>query len=82
MLTQPDTMPKIPSLKPKEVIRVLRKVGFEERNTTGSHMILRHPVTHKIAVVPVHGGYDIKKGTFRNILKQADLSVDDFLKLL
>jgi len=75
-------MPKIPSLKPRQVIAVLSKAGFVQRESSGSHFIFRHPDTRKIVVVPVHGGKDIKKGTLRNIIRQTGIPVDAFLDLL
>lgn len=71
---------KLPVLKPKEVIKILEKAGFERRRHTGSHLILRHPKTKRIVPVTVHPK-DIKKGVLKNILKQADLSLKEFLEL-
>ena len=34
------------------------------------------------AVVPVHGNRDLRTGTLRNILNQAGIMVEEFLKLL
>jgi len=39
-------------------------------------------MTGKIAIVPYHGGRDIKKGTLRNIIRQSGLSVEEFLSLI
>lgn len=75
-------MPKLPSLKAKQVINVLLKVGFMQRNTSGSHIIFRHPQTGKIVPVPFHGGRDIKKGTLRSIVRQSGLSLQEFVDLL
>lgn len=75
-------MPKLPSLKPRQVILVLNKLEFVQKGTSGSHFIFRCHSTGKIAVVPIHGGRDLKKGTLRNIIRQTGLSVEEFLKLL
>ncbi len=75
-------MPKIPSLKPRQVINVLLKKGFIERNTSGSHHIFKHSDSGKIVSIPVHGGHDIKKGTLRNIIRQSGMSVEEFLESL
>ncbi|HBB56755.1 TPA: hypothetical protein DEW47_01295 [Patescibacteria group bacterium] len=33
-------MKKLPSLKAKDVVRILKKLGFEEDRQKGSHLIL------------------------------------------
>lgn len=74
-------MSKLPSLKPRQVISILKQLGFIERNVSGSHHIFRHPGTGKIVSVPIHGGHDLKKGTLRNIIRQAGSTVETFLEL-
>jgi predicted RNA binding protein YcfA (HicA-like mRNA interferase family) len=65
----------------KEVVRKLRNAGFVfDRNAKGSHEIWWNPDTRKRTTIPNHPG-DIPEGTLRAILKQADLPVEDFLKL-
>jgi len=36
-----------------------------------------NPVTNKTVIVPVHGGKDMKKGTFFAVIKQAGLDKND-----
>ena len=72
---------RLPQLKPKELIRVLEKLGFVFRRQIGSHCILRHPETGKVTSVPMHSG-DIKRGLLFGIIKQAGLSQEEFLRLL
>lgn len=71
-----------PVVKPREIIRILKMKGFEEKKITGSHYIFRHAVTRQIIPVPVHGNKDLKKGTLRSILKMANLSVEELVVLL
>lgn len=73
---------RLPSLKGREIIKVLKKIGFIERHVSGSHAILRHPATKKIVVVPVHGGKDVKRGTLFSIIRQAGITVESFMDLL
>lgn len=73
-------MAGLPTLKGSEVISALKRAGFVEARTSGSHHILKknpHSVT-----VPVHGSKPIKKGTLANIIKQAGMTVDEFLGYL
>ena len=71
---------KLSVIKPKKIVRILKKLGFEERRQTGSHLIFRHPESKKIIPIPIHNK-DLKKGTLLNILKQAGISKKEFLKL-
>ncbi|RJQ31976.1 type II toxin-antitoxin system HicA family toxin [Candidatus Parcubacteria bacterium] len=72
---------KLPSLKHRKVIVVLKKLGFEEVRQTGSHLILVNQETKKIISVPVHNK-DLKKGLLAGIIKQAGLTTEEFAKLL
>jgi len=74
--------PSLPSLKPREVLRALQRAGFYIHHQTGSHIVLKHlSQPSKRVILPYHNK-DLKKGTLHNILKQAGLSVDEFLKFL
>jgi len=75
-------LPELPVVSGPEAIRALKKAGFLVDHTTGSHAILRHPVTKRRAVVPIHGGRDLRKGTLSHILKDAGLTVEEFIELL
>ncbi len=72
-------MPRLPSLTPKQVIRQLKRLGFIEDRTTGSHVILYNSETGKRAVVPFHLK-DVPKGTLSAILRESGVSRKEFLK--
>lgn len=74
-------MPQLPILKAREVIAALEKAGFVPVRQKGSHVRLRHE-DGRVVTVPVHPGQDIGRGLLRKILRDADLSLDDFLALL
>jgi len=74
-------MTKIPSLTGKELISVLKKIGFTVERQRGSHVFLRHP-DGRATVVPVHAGETIGPGLFSKILRDADMTREEFLKLL
>jgi predicted RNA binding protein YcfA (HicA-like mRNA interferase family) len=65
-------------------VRALKRAGFEQppgrRGQHGSHVKLRHPTTRRTAIVPLHR--ELAPGTLRSILRQADLTVQEFEKLL
>lgn len=70
---------KLLALKPKKVIRVLKRNGFHVHHTTGSHYILKKG-KHRVTV-PYHNK-DLKPGTLASIINQSGLTVDEFLALL
>lgn len=71
---------KLPAVKSSELIKTLERAGFREVSRSGSHVKLRR--SSQIAIVPDHGAHDVPIGTLRSILKQADISVDEFRSLL
>lgn len=74
--------PHLRPLKSREVIEVLKKLGFRERRQTGSHLILRNDQTGKIIPVPIHGSKDLKIGTLRSIIRHSGANVEEFFDLL
>lgn len=74
-------MPKLPVLKPRDVIRILERRGFVLDRVKGSHHIYLHPDTRQRAVVPVHNR-DLPQGTLLAILKQAGIDRDTLEELL
>lgn len=68
------------TFKPKEVISILQKLGFVQKRQTGSHLIIYNPKLKKIIPVPMHTK-DIKIGTLKSIIKQAESNEATFLKL-
>jgi predicted RNA binding protein YcfA (HicA-like mRNA interferase family) len=63
-------------MKPQEVIRALERLGFIVRRTTGSHVIMQHPVTKRMTSVPFHSG-DIKHGLLFGITRQAGVAMEE-----
>jgi len=73
---------RLPALAPADVIRALERAGFAVRRTRGSHHVLVHASQpHRRVVVPMHAK-DIKRGLLHRIIKDAGLSIDQFLALL
>lgn len=74
-------MTKLPrGLSGKEVVKALRQAGFYTKRRKGSHIILRRDNPFSQIVVPDHNSVDT--GTLASILDGADLSVEEFIKLL
>ena len=73
-------MSKLPVLSGKECIKILAKVNFYMKRQEGSHITLRRDDPFGQVVVPNHKELD--RGTLRAIIRQAGLSVDEFVKLI
>ena len=73
-------MSRLPRLRGREVIRVLRRGGFEVVRVRGSHHFLQHP-DGRTTVVPVHSGEQVGPGLMRAILRDCDMTVEEFLEL-
>ncbi len=69
---------KLPIVSGRETIKVLVKLGFEVRKGKGDHVVLKKGF--RVFAVPLHN--PLKKGTLRKILKQADISVEEFNEML
>ena len=73
-------MSRLPQVSGPDVVRALQKAGFSVRRQHGSHIIMRRDAPFAQTVVPNHRQID--RGTLRAILRQTDLSIDEFTKLL
>jgi predicted RNA binding protein YcfA (HicA-like mRNA interferase family) len=74
-------MPKLPALKPRQIIKFLEQNGFVLDHTSGSHYIYYHPVSHRRAVVPQRNR-DLPKGTLMSLLREAGFSREDLMEFL
>lgn len=73
-------MSKLPSISGRACIKALERAGFVVRRQEGSHVILRRAQPFGQLVVPDHKELD--RGMLRAIIRQADLTVEEFLRLL
>jgi len=73
---------RLPALTSKEVVRALERSGFVVSRISGSHCRLIHGAdAARKVTVPLHSG-DLKRGTLHAIIRQAGLTVADFIVLL
>ena len=72
-------MSKLPTLKSRDVIRVLQQIGFIEDRQKGSHKIFKKGTLR--VTVPVHTR-DLKRGTVRSIMEQTGLTEGEFIEIL
>jgi len=75
---------KLPSLSSKELIKALRRAGFEDapKRGKGSHKALAKSAPNITRLVVVPDRKTIPKGTLRAILEQAGFSKEEFFSLL
>ncbi|OGY32720.1 MAG: hypothetical protein A3C02_03750 [Candidatus Andersenbacteria bacterium RIFCSPHIGHO2_02_FULL_45_11] len=72
---------RLPSLKPRDVVKALKRAGFEEQRQTGSHLIMVHRTKRRIIPVPIHAR-EMKRGLLTSIIKQAGLTQKEFIGFL
>lgn len=70
--------PKLPRVSGEQVIKSLKRLGFDVVRQQGSHVILRKE--SRGCVVPLH--HEIAIGTLHNVLRQSGVTVEDFIKHL
>jgi len=73
-------MNKLPRISGRDTVRALEKLGFYIKRQHGSHIIIRRDNPFAQTVVPDHKELD--RGTLRAILRQIDLSVDEFCRMI
>lgn len=75
-------MPKLKRVSGRKAIRALERLGFEQVRQRGSHVILKKQTSEGTVgcVVPLHK--ELALGTLRGILRQADVTPDEFMNNL
>lgn len=74
-------MSRLPRLTGDELIKALRSAGFAVVRVKGSHHFMRHD-DGRTTVVPVHAGETIGPGLLSKILRDCELSREEFRQLL
>ncbi|RPI14960.1 MAG: type II toxin-antitoxin system HicA family toxin [Ignavibacteriae bacterium] len=73
-------MTKLPNVSGKDLIVILKKIGFEIIRIKGSHHLLKHS-DGRTTVVPVHSNESIGVGLLNKILKDCELTKEEFIKI-
>jgi predicted RNA binding protein YcfA (HicA-like mRNA interferase family) len=73
-------MPKLPVLKPHEVIARLNSLGFVEVRQRGSHKQFRHP-DGRGTTVPFHQSRDTSPVLLRKIARDIGMPADEFVNV-
>jgi len=74
-------MSRLPRLTGKEIVSALAAAGFEIARVKGSHHFLRH-ADGRVTVVPVHAGEIIGPGLMQKILRDCDMTPEEFAAFL
>ena len=74
-------MPKLPAVKPRQIVRFLEQNGFVLDHTSGSHFIFFNSVSRRRAVVPQHNR-DMLKGTLMSLLREAGFTREELIDFL
>jgi predicted RNA binding protein YcfA (HicA-like mRNA interferase family) len=74
--------PLLPQIKAKDLIRVVKQLGFELDRQKGSHAIFYRPSDKARVVIPVHAGRDIKPKTLHGIIDDMRITPEKLKELL
>jgi predicted RNA binding protein YcfA (HicA-like mRNA interferase family) len=74
-------MSRLPLIDAKEFERLLFMLGFEKTRQKGSHAFYRH-IDGRTTTLPHHAGRVIARPLLREILREIDLKVEDYVKMI
>ncbi len=72
-------MPGLPVVSGREAARAFTKIGFVFDHQIGSHLIYYHPSGRHLSIP---GHRELKRGLLRKLIRDAGISVEDFIALL
>lgn len=74
-------MTRLPIVDFKTMDKILRELSFQRVRQKGSHVFYRHP-DGRTTTVPDHAGRDLARPLIREILREIEISPDEFNQLL
>lgn len=74
-------MPKLPVLKAKELLKILKKSGFYEYHQAGSHIQMKH-LDGRRTTVPYHPSTEIRRKTLKGIIDDLEVTVEEFIEIV
>lgn len=72
-------MPKLTPVKSKELVKILLRLGFIERDAEWSHVFFKH-ADGRTTVIPLRNR-EISKGLLKKIHNDVKLSVEEYEQL-
>ena len=73
-------MSRLKMIDPVAMVKILQKLGFTKIRQTGSHITYIHP-DGRITTISMHKGRDLPRTTVRKILRDINLSIEEYNKL-
>jgi len=73
-------MSKLPAVRPGDIARVARRIGFVLDRQKGSHAIYFRERDRARVVIPMHSR-DLKPGTLHGLIEDLGITRDEFLAL-
>ena len=71
---------KLPVISGKQALKAFKRAGWHLDRIHGSHAIMRKEGSPVTLSVPLHK--ELRKGLLRDLIKDAELEIDDFLSYL
>ena len=74
-------MSRLPAISGREMVKILGKIGFAIVGRKGSHVRMKRRRGKEVLIVIVPMHPELAKGTLRSVLRQANLTVEDLIRL-
>lgn len=74
-------MTHLSGIRARKLIKILEQLGFRSIRQKGSHLFFQHS-DGRTTLVPVHGSEEISRGLLRQILREIELTPEEFTKLI
>lgn len=74
-------MTRLPLVSAREMESLLERLGFTPARKKGSHVFYRHP-DGRTTTLPHHGGRVLGRPLLREILREIELSPEEYLRML
>lgn len=75
-------MRRLGSYKGEEVVRAFQRAGWKITRQRSSHIILEKEGHEATLSIPVHKGKNVKRGTLRDLIRDAKMSVEEFVEYI
>lgn len=75
-------MRRLGSYKGDEVVKAFQRAGWRISRQRSSHIILEKEGHEATLSIPVHKGKNVKRGTLRDLIRDARMTVDEFLEYI
>jgi len=66
----------------EQVVKAFIRAGWKITRQRGSHVILEKEGYEATLSVPVHKGKNVKRGTLRDLIKDANMTIDEFVEYI